>query len=113
MKITPRPQLVSGLESGLGAGMSNFLRGGYRGVTETWNVIQHEVDSIKVDTMKVDTMKVDSMKVDSIKVDSMKATCWKQIGGFKKLSLKECLEYAHTVLRSTAPKDSVSLQGTL
>ena len=47
MKITPCPQLVSGLESGLGAGMSNFLRGGYRGVTETWNVIQHEVDSVK------------------------------------------------------------------
>ena len=25
------------------AGMSNFKREGYRGVTETWNVLQHEV----------------------------------------------------------------------
>ena len=57
--------------------MSNFLRGGYRGVTETWNVIQHEVDSIKVDSMKVDSMKVDSMKVDSMKVDSMKVDSMK------------------------------------
>ena len=25
------------------AGMGNFMRAGYKGVTETWNVLQHEV----------------------------------------------------------------------
>ena len=31
------------IEENLEAGMRNFMRSGYKGVTETWNVLQHEV----------------------------------------------------------------------
>lgn len=30
-------------ESSMEAAMKNFHRQGYKGVTETWNVLQHEV----------------------------------------------------------------------
>ena len=31
------------LEESMEAAMRNFMRAGYKGVTETWNVLQHEV----------------------------------------------------------------------
>ena len=31
------------MEESLEAGMRNFMRAGYKGVTETWNILQHEV----------------------------------------------------------------------
>ena len=31
------------IETNMEAGMKNFMRSGYKGVTETWNVLQHEV----------------------------------------------------------------------
>ena len=31
------------LEDSMEAAMRNFMRAGYKGVTETWNVLQHEV----------------------------------------------------------------------
>ena len=33
------------MEESMEAGMRNFMRAGYKGVTETWNVLQHEVGS--------------------------------------------------------------------
>ena len=31
------------MEESMEAGMRNFMRAGYKGVTETWNILQHEV----------------------------------------------------------------------
>ena len=36
-------QLGGLVEENMEAGMGNFMRAGYKGVTETWNVLQHEV----------------------------------------------------------------------
>ena len=38
-------QVFGYVESKLVAGMAVFSHPGYRGVTETWNVMQHEVGS--------------------------------------------------------------------
>jgi len=37
-----RSQLGGLVEENMEAGMGNFMRAGYKGVTETWNVLQHE-----------------------------------------------------------------------
>jgi len=37
-----RSQLGGLVEENMEAGMGNFMRSGYKGVTETWNVLQHE-----------------------------------------------------------------------
>ena len=34
------------LEKSMEVAMRNFMKAGYKGVTETWNVLQHEVWSI-------------------------------------------------------------------
>lgn len=36
-------QVGDWLEGGMEAAMRNFSREGYRGVTDTWDVLQHEV----------------------------------------------------------------------
>lgn len=43
MLYTASSQVGTFLEESMEAGMSNFKREGYRGVTETWNVLQHEL----------------------------------------------------------------------
>jgi len=39
-----REQMVHSVERRMEAGMRNFFRQGYRGVSETWNVVQHELE---------------------------------------------------------------------
>ena len=39
-------QVGDWLEGGMEAAMRNFSREGYRGVTDTWDVLQHEVRAI-------------------------------------------------------------------
>ena len=48
----------------------------------------------------------------SDKVQSLEATVTNPKGNVEKLSPKESPSDAHTVLRGTAPKDSVSIRGT-
>ena len=35
------------IEASMESGMKNFDRQGYKGVTETWNVLQHDVSNVK------------------------------------------------------------------
>lgn len=39
-----RDQMLHSIERRMEAGMRNFFRGGYKGVSETWNVVQHELE---------------------------------------------------------------------
>ena len=36
------------MEDSMEAAMRNFMREGYKGVTESWNVLQHEVRVLRV-----------------------------------------------------------------
>ena len=37
------------IEENVEPGMINFMRSGYKGVTETWNVLQHEVQYFHIE----------------------------------------------------------------
>ena len=45
MEMSVSVQVFGYVEDKLVAGMAVFSHPGYRGVTETWNVMQHEVGS--------------------------------------------------------------------
>ena len=51
-------QVGTFLEESMEAGMSNFKREGYRGVTETWNVLQHEVTNFQLTARSQNVLKL-------------------------------------------------------